>query len=75
MVKPSFEDWLASNKGDLRYEYAEYLANKKLDHLVEQVFWWEAITDAKKAREAWETWLWATFEEYVQNGADDDHDR
>lgn len=68
MSRPSFEEWLEREEGDLRYEYAEYLADKKLDHLVEQVFWWEAMTDAKKAREAWETWVWATYEEACASG-------
>ena len=72
MGKLNLDDWLERNEGDLRYQYAEYLANKKLDHLVEQVFWWEAMTDAKKAREAWEKWLWASYEEYIQNGGDDE---
>lgn len=68
MSRPSFEDWLEREEGDLRYEYAEYLAQKDLDHLVEQVLWWEAVKDANKAREAWETWVWATYEEACASG-------
>lgn len=75
MSRPSFEDWLDQNEGDLRYQYAQYLAEKKLDALVDVVFWFEChMTDTErinaqiKARNAWETWVWATYEEACASG-------
>jgi hypothetical protein len=62
--KDGFSDWVESREGDLMTEYAEYILEHK--DIVDEVFYFDAsdkvvLERAKRAKEAWENWLEATY--------------
>lgn len=62
--KDGLMDWFERNEGDLMEDYAEYLLEHK--DIVDEVFYFDTsdngiLERAKRARQAWETWLEATY--------------
>jgi hypothetical protein len=62
-----FEEWADKNEEFVRDEYIGYLGDK--GRLYDYVFFWEGgeaeiARQAAKAREAWESYLQAAYDEY-----------
>jgi hypothetical protein len=66
-IDDDYEKWVEENEEGLKDEYIEHLSDK--GKLYEYVFFWEGgeaerNRQAAKAREAWESYLQAAYDEY-----------
>ena len=71
--KPTFVEWYESMEYyELREQYVREMMDKDIDGLIESVFWWESKLDAVAERDAWESWLRATYEIYLKEDRPDE---
>lgn len=64
-------DWYERSEESLRDAYLDYLLNSKVMDIQESIFWFETApeklaAEAKKAKQAYDDWVAAKFEEYCE---------